>query len=189
MDNCVVDRENAPDAEWLWEAEMFREYRASNSHAFILYFNVHDYVPAPSPQEPGVLRPRRLNRYLTETLERNGFDVVWTYSLSGGLNLTNETAMVPLIERIPTTVRDAGRRFGQPCGQNQPVNLSESQMALAYLHRVLTWRPDKKGRILLASRSFSNTWRPWHPAATSPTQARRTFSTFNFCTGCRLTLG
>lgn len=132
----------APDAELCFQQEMFREFEAKNAHSFILYFNVHDFVFTQTLAADEAYRPLRLSDYLGLLLRSRGFNVVMTYSLTGGLSFLDDTTMRDLLlKQIPERVRRVERQYGQTCDQDTMPPLAESQVALSYLYRLLTYEP------------------------------------------------
>lgn len=132
----------AQDAELGFQREIFREFESGSAQCFILYFNIYDFVFAPGLKGPGYV-PLRLRDYLGQLFRQRGFDVVLYYSLSGGLTYLDEERMRPLVERAvphaPQQPRRGPREYGQSGPEDTIPALSESQVALSYLYRLLTY--------------------------------------------------
>lgn len=135
----------ARDDELSFQKEMFRDYNAGNAHCFILHFNVHDFVFAPSLAAVDGFVPQRLREYLGQLFLSRGFQVVLYYSVSGGLRYLAPDTMCPLVERaVPREVLHEGRFYGQGGPEDRVGYASESQVALSYLYRLLTFRASGK---------------------------------------------
>jgi len=135
----------AKDDELSFQKEMFREFEAGNAHCFILHFNVHDFVFAPSLCEAPGFVPQRLREYLAQLFLSRGFQVVLYYSLSGGLTYLEPESMRRLVEEaVPQDVLHQPRFYGQGGPEDRVAAAGESQVALSYLYRLLTCKDGGK---------------------------------------------
>lgn len=130
----------AQDEELLWQRELFRERWAGTAHAFILHFNINDYVFTPSIAQAG--RPKHLREYLADLALDRGYGAVVYYARGAGL-----TWLTPDMEKIvgksyPVADFSRPRDYGQGSApQNQVHAPSEAVVALHYLYRLLSYKP------------------------------------------------
>lgn len=139
IDPCI-----ALDEELKFQKEMFLQYNAGNAHCFLLHFNVYDYVFTESLANNENYQAKRLRDYLGTLLSSRGFDVVIHYSLTSGFTYHEEGMRQKLEDIIPPKIRKIKRDYGQVNRKDSARSGAESQVALSYLHRIMTWKSKER---------------------------------------------